>query len=60
VAAGLAGTIPGWKTAGLAALWRVRVYWLAEYCAENPKRIKHRGAGATGYQRKRRRALPEA
>ena len=39
--AGLAGTIPALEDAGLAAaLASARNTWLAEYCAENPKRIK--------------------
>ena len=39
--AGLAGTLPALEDAGLAAaLATVRNSWLAEYCAENPKRIK--------------------
>ncbi len=39
--AGLAGTLPALDDAGLAAaLATARNTWLAEYCAENPKRIK--------------------
>jgi uncharacterized protein len=39
--AGLAGTLPALDDAGLAAaLATARNSWLAEYCAENPKRIK--------------------
>jgi uncharacterized protein len=39
--AGLAGTLPALEDAGLAAaLATARNTWLAEYCAENPKRIK--------------------
>jgi predicted TIM-barrel fold metal-dependent hydrolase len=39
--AGLAGTLPALDDAGLAAaLATARNSWLAEYCAENPRRIK--------------------
>src|SRR5262245_2861389 len=39
--AGLAGTLPALDDAGLAAaLATARNSWLAEYCSENPKRIK--------------------
>jgi predicted TIM-barrel fold metal-dependent hydrolase len=39
--AGLAGTLPALDDAGLAAaLATARNKWVAEYCAENPKRIK--------------------
>lgn len=39
--AGLAGTLPALDDAGLAAaLATARNTWLAEYCAENPNRIK--------------------
>ena len=39
--AGLSGTLPALDDAGLAAaLATARNSWLAEYCAENPKRIK--------------------
>ena len=39
--AGLAGTLPALEDAGLAAaLATARNTWLAEYCAENTKRIK--------------------
>jgi uncharacterized protein len=39
--AGLAGTLPALDDAGLAAaLATARNTWVAEYCAENPRRIK--------------------